>query len=318
MTKVLITGISGFVGSHLAEYLVSQNFDVSGFAHPDHAKDNLKSILGKIDLHNINLLDFENIKDSFKKNKYDLIFHLAAFSSPPQSFKNPQETLTNNIIAQVNLLETIIALNSEASILIVGSADEYGDVLEKNLPIVEETELKPTSPYAVSKLTQDYLGLQYHLSHNLKVVRVRPFNHIGPRQSEAFVVPSFAKQIAQIEKTGKEGTINVGSLDTYRDFTDVRDMVKAYLLALEKGDSGDVYNIGSGQVYKIEEILNILLSFTETKIKVKQKQELVRKKDIKLISCDFSKFKIKTGWNPEIPINKTLLDTIEYERNKIN
>mgnify|MGYP001562904564 FL=1 len=316
MKKALITGASGFVGSHLAEYLVAQNISVTGFAHPRHPIDNLKDVKNKINIIKIDILNKSLLEKYLEKENFDFIFHLAAFSSPSQSFKNPKETLENNIIGQLYLLESLAKNKSKSKVLIIGSADEYGEVKEEKLPINEETNFAPASPYAVSKVAQDMLGLQFFLHHKLHIVRVRSFNHIGPRQSKAFVVPAFASQIAELEKTNG-GKIKVGNLNSWRDFTDVRDIVRAYLLALQKGIPGEVYNIGSGKLFKIEEILKILLSFSKAKIEVIKDKSRIRLTEIQKSSCDFTKFKKQTGWEPIIPIAKTLSDTIEFERNKL-
>ncbi len=314
--KALITGIAGFAGSHLAEYLLSKNFEVFGFYHPSHDSRNLKHIEGKLKLYPINILDKKKVESAIKEISPGFIFHLAASSSPSQSFKEPAKTLENNIFSQINLLDAVVKFSKESRVLIIGSAEEYGAIDKKDLPLNENSPLKPTSPYAVSKIAQDFLAYQYFLHSNLHVVRVRPFNHIGPRQSSAFVVPAFAGQIAQIELKG-EGVIKVGNLNSYRDFTDVRDMVKAYLLALLKGEEGEVYNIGSGKIVKIAEILKILLSFSKAKIKVEVDKTRFAPVEIKAISCDFSKFRQATGWQPKIPLRTTLFDTINYERSKL-
>src|SRR3989344_4587577 len=261
MKKALITGIAGFAGSHLAEFLLSQKLLVFGFFLSNHSLANLSHLEGKINLINCDLLDSKKIEREVKLIKPNYVFHLAAFSSPKDSFKNPKETLKNNIFGQINLLESLAKIKSKSRILIVGSADEYGQVDPKNLPIDEQTPLSPISPYAVSKVAQDMLGLQFFLHHNLHIVRVRPFNHIGPRQSLSFVVPSFAAQIAELKKKGG-GIIKVGNLENSRDFTDVRDMVKAYWLALEKCKYGAVYNIGSGKAVKIADILKMMIGLS--------------------------------------------------------
>src|SRR3989344_295793 len=316
MKKALVTGIAGFAGSHLAEHLLKNNFKVSGFFHPDHSNQNIDHIKDKLNLIACDVLDFEKVRQALEKINPDYVFHLAAFASPAQSFKEPKETLVNNIVGQLNITKSLAEIKSSARILVVGSADEYGNIGSKYLPAGEDTPLAPASPYAVSKVAQDMLGLQFFLSGKLNVVRVRPFNHIGPRQSSAFVVPSFASQIAKLEKEGG-GVINVGNLEAWRDFTDVRDMVRAYLLVLEKGEFGQVYNLGSGRAVKIGDILEILLSFTKVKIEVKVDKSRLRSADIKKIYCDFSKFKKQTGWQPKIPLQTTLFDTIEYERKKL-
>ena len=316
MKKALITGIGGFVGGYLTPHLLAKKIEVAGFVHPKHAKSTLNFQKNKIKIAKCDLLDKKQLFLNLKNDKYDYIFHLAAFSSPAESFKNATQTLKNNIFSELNLLETLTKLRSKARILIVGSSEEYGNVKSSDLPVKEEIPLAPVSPYAVSKVAQDLLGYQFYLHHSLKIVRVRPFNHIGPGQSTNFVVPNFASQIAKLEKKGGD-QIKVGNLNSWRDFTDVRDIVVAYLLALEKGQMGDVYNIGSGKMRKIDDILDRLISFSKVKIKIIRDKKLFRQSEIKKIYCDYSKFKKQTGWMPKIDITKSLLDTIEYER-KLN
>ncbi|MEK7580941.1 MAG: GDP-mannose 4,6-dehydratase [Patescibacteria group bacterium] len=312
MKKALITGIGGFVGSHLTSLLIKENIQVHGIKHPSHPAAQIEST---VKITNCDTQDKKTLEKVLREG-YDYIFHLAAFSSPSISFASPKETIENNLFGQLNLLQILSSLNSKSKILIVGSADEYGDVEKKYLPVSEEAPLAPQSPYAVSKVAQDMLGLQFFLHGGLNVVRVRPFNHIGPGQSRKFVVPAFASQIAALEKKGS-GEIKVGNINTYRDFTDVRDIVKAYLLALDKGVMGEVYNIGSGRAYKIADILEKLISFSTAKIKIVKDKKLLRQADIKKIYCDYSKFKKQTGWVPKISIDKTLFDTIKFERARL-
>ncbi len=313
MKKALVTGAGGFAGSFLIEQLLERkDFNVSGTYVSDDQPRLFKP--DQVELEKLDLMDAVATLDLIKKIKPDYVFHLAALTSPSESFVNPSGTIINNITAQVNLLEAIKSDSVHSKVLIVSSADVYGSVAQDDLPIDEETPLRPVSPYAVSKIAQDFLGLQYYLSYGVKVVRVRPFNHIGPRQSARFVVPSFAKQIAEIEKGGKEPTIYVGNLSSKRDFTDVRDMMAAYLLAIEKGDLGDVYNIGSGVSHQIQEILDMLLSFSLKKISVKIDKAKFRPKDELELVCDKNKFTKQTGWEPKINIEKTLKDTLDYWR----
>lgn len=314
--KALITGIAGFAGSHLTEHLLEKGIKVYGFYHPDHSTENLGDVKSKIELISCDVLEAKLVKKAIGDIAPDLVFHLAAFASPAQSFKEPELTLKNNILGQLNVLSALAHIKSNARILVIGSADEYGNIDPKNLPADEGTPLAPPSPYAVSKVAQDMLGLQFYLHHKLNIVRVRPFNHIGPRQSPAFVVSAFASQIAQLEAQGG-GVLKVGNLETYRDFTDVRDIVRAYLLALVKGKFGDVYNLGSGRAVKIKDLLEKLLSLAKVKIQVKTDKSLMRPTDIKAITCDFSKFKKQTDWKPKIPLSITLSDTIDYERSKL-
>lgn len=316
MTKALVTGIAGFAGSHLAEHLLKNNISVFGFYHPSHPTQNIEKIKSRLTLVDCNILDSKKVLTEITRIRPDMVFHLAAFSSPSKSFINPRETLENNVSGQINILDALEKIQSKARILIIGSSDEYGNVDKKNLPANEQTPFAPISPYAVSKVTQDILALQYFLHNNLDIVRVRPFPHIGPRQSIDFVVPAFASQIAKIEKSGK-GTMSVGNLETFRDFTDVRDVVASYLLALKRGKSGDVYNIGSGELVKIKKILDMLLSMSKAEIKVKRSAKSSHKSDVQSIYCDNTKFKDATGWEPKIPLSKTLSDTINYERERV-
>ncbi|MEK7559387.1 MAG: GDP-mannose 4,6-dehydratase [Patescibacteria group bacterium] len=316
--KSLITGISGFAGTFLAEHLVSKNFEVLGVYLQEASLTNLGKTKDKVSLFKLDLSDKDSVFDFIKQNKPDYIFHLAALTSPSDSFDDPFTTIQNNINAQLNILEALRKLSFfDTKILVVSSAEIYGLIDKKDLPIDENVSFKPTNPYAVSKITQDFLGLQYFLSYNLKVIRVRPFNHIGPRQGDKFVVSAFARKIAEIEKGKREPVLTVGNLKSKRDFTDVRDMVKAYLLSLEKGTSGDVYNLGSGRSYEISEVLDKLLSLSSAKIQVKEDKSLLRPVDNPESVCNYDKFFKITGWKPEISLDQTLRDTLDYWRNII-
>ena len=316
MKKALITGITGFAGSHLADYLLGKGYKVSGTYLTDDSRQNLPQE-EKCSLHKLNLLDEKNTFDLVQDEKPEYIFHLAALPVTRDSSNNPKETFINNICAQINLLEAVKKIGlTDSRILVVSSAEVYGLVAPENIPIDEDTPFNPTNPYSVSKIAQDYLGLQYFLSDKLKTIRVRPFNHIGPRQSPMFVVSAFAKRIVEIEK-GHEKIMKVGNLHSKRDFTDVRDMVKAYLLAIEKGREGEVYNIGSGVSYEISKILQMLLGLSNAQIKTEEDSSLITSSDSPERTCDFSKFNSLTGWKPEIPIEKTLVDTLDYRRSKI-
>lgn len=317
MKRVLITGVSGFAGSFLADFLLSKKeYIVSGtYLLEDSVEKNLGKIKKDINLIKADLTNTKRVYELLKSVKPDLVFHLAALPYTAASFRNPLKTIENNIASQMNVLSAIKENKLFGTkILIVSSAEVYGLVDKKDLPINEETKLMPTSPYAVSKIAQDFLGLQFFLSYNLKIVRVRPFNHIGPRQSPNFVVASIARRIAEIEKGRHKSFISVGNLEAKRDFTDVRDMVRAYTLAIEKGKPGEVYNIGSEKSYRISEVLDNLLKLSKIKIKVQVNKNLLRPVDIPELLCDATKFKNLTNWNPEIDINTTLKDTLDYWR----
>jgi GDP-4-dehydro-6-deoxy-D-mannose reductase len=225
--------------------------------------------------------------------------------------------LQNNIQGQLNLLQALLDLGATPRMMIVGSNEEYGLVRAEDLPLTEDTPLRPNSPYGVSKVAQDMLGLQYFLSHQLPLIRVRPFNHIGPRQASGFVAPDFALQIAQAEVGERLPRITVGNLKVQRDFTDVRDMVRAYYLAITLGVPGDVYNIGSGQSHSISELLEVLLSYSRVDITVETDPERLRPSDVPVVRCDASKFRGLTGWEPTIPFESSLRDVLDYWRRQV-
>ncbi len=313
--KALVTGMTGFAGSFLTEQLLKnpENEIYGTYLEDSHIeKFHLKNSVTLLKADLTNVLDVKRIISEVKP---DQIYHLAAFTSPADSFKNPVETFVNNVSAEIHLLESVRTQVPIAQVLIISSSDIYGKVNSVDLPIDEDTPLMPTNPYAVSKIAQDYLGLQYHLSYGTSVVRVRPFNHIGPRQSPHFAIPAFARQIALIEKKRQEPILKVGNLTAKRDLTHVQDMVRAYELALEKGVSGEVYNIGFGKSYPMAEILDILLSYSTEKIITQEDDSLSRPIDNPELLCDTAKFKKATGWEPKISLEQALQETLDYWRN---
>lgn len=316
--RILITGITGFVGSHLAEYLLSKKgIAVHGIERWRSKEDNVQQIKDKIKLHYCDIRDASSVHEVIRKVKPDRIFHLAAQSFVPSSWSAPAETLTTNIIGELNIFEAVRELRLNPRIQIAGSSEEYGVVLEKELPIKETNPLRPLSPYGVSKVGQDLLGYQYYRSYGLHIVRTRAFNHTGPRRGEVFVTSNFAKQIALIEKGKQEPVIWIGNLTPRRDFTDVRDVVRAYWLALEKGKKGEVYNICSGKDYSVQQVLTMLLGLTRVKPKIKQDPKRMRPSDVMRLLGDNTKFRRLTGWKPEIPFRKTLEDLLNYWRERV-
>jgi len=247
----------------------------------------------------------------------DYIFHLAAQSYVPASWTSPAVTLEINVVGSCNLFEAVRAAQIEPVIQIACSSEEYGLVKPNEVPIKETNPLRPLSPYAVSKIAMDHLGYQYFKSYGMKIIRTRGFNHTGPRRGEVFVCSTFTKQIAEIEKRIREPVILVGNLAAKRDFTDVRDMVRGYLLAVQKGKPGEVYNLCSGKAYVISEVLDMLLSMTKIKIKTERDPERIRPSDIPILLGDNSKFSRATGWKPKIPFEKTLKDLLNYWRKKV-
>ena len=315
--RVLITGLTGFVGSHLAEYALAQGAEVYGSAKWRSKTDNIDHLQNQINLIDCDLRDLSSVNVLIKESQPDVIFHLAAQSFVPTSWHAPGETLSNNVICQVNLFEAIRANGIDPSVMIAGSSEEYGSVQPDELPIKETSPLRPLSPYAVSKITQDFLAYQYFQSYGLKVVRTRAFNHTGPRRGDVFVESSFAKQIAEIEVGGKDPVVYVGNLEARRDFSDVRDIVKGYWLATSKGDPGEVYNLCSGKMLTIQEVLDMLLAMASVSIKVEVDPKRLRPSDVMYLCGDSSKFRDRTGWSTEIPFEQTLSDLLNYWRETI-
>ncbi len=318
MTKVLITGITGFAGSYLTELaLTKKDVKVFGIKRWRSKLDNIAHIKDGITLVECDIKDASSVREILDGIKPDMIFHLAAQSFVPTSWNAPSETLTTNIIGELNIFEAIRQTGINPLIQVAGSSEEYGLVKPEETPIKETVNLHPLSPYAVSKVGQDLLAYQYYKSYGLKIVRTRGFNHTGPRRAEVFVCSNFAYQIAKIEAGLQEPTIRVGNLSTVRDFTDVRDMVRGYWLALEKGEAGEVYNICSGKGYSIKEVLDVLKGYSKKKFAVKKDPSRLRPSDVPILIGDNTKFVKQTGWQPEIPFEKTLEDLLEYWREKV-
>ena len=317
MKKVLITGVTGFAGSHLSELLLSKGFEVHGLYRWRSRMDNINHIKDKLNLVYADVTDYYSVESAIGSIRPDYIFHLAAQSFVPVSWTAPSNTVNTNIMGQLNIFEAVRKLKLDAKIQIAGSSEEYGMVEKDEIPIKEVTPLRPLSPYAVSKICQEMLGYQYFSSYRMKIVITRGFNHTGPRRGDVFVTSSFAKQIAEIEKGKRKPVLNVGNLNAIRDFTDVRDMVKGYLLAIEKCKFGEPYNIASGKGYKIQQVVDLLLAMTNKKIEVKQDSSRMRPSDVPILIGDYTKFNKETGWEPTINFEKTLEDTLNYWRGAI-
>ncbi|MGI5916949.1 MAG: GDP-mannose 4,6-dehydratase [Anaerolineae bacterium] len=316
--RALVTGVGGFAGSHLAEYLLGlEGMQVYGVVRPGGDTRNIAAILSQMDLHREDLADRHDVRALIEAVRPDYLFHLAAQASVGRAWDDPGATLSNNIVIEANLLQALVDLEQRPRVLIVGSSDVYGRVRPEEVPVSEDVPLRPVNPYAVSKIAQEYLGYQYYLSHGLHVIRVRPFNHIGPRQGVGFVVPDFSRQIALIEAGLQEPLLRVGNLSAQRDFTDVRDMVRAYHLALEHGRPDRVYNLGSGRGISIRDLLDRLLAQSRVPIQVEADPARMRPSDVPIIVADSRRFQRDTGWAPGCNIDETLRDVMAYWRERV-
>jgi GDP-4-dehydro-6-deoxy-D-mannose reductase len=317
--KALITGITGFAGSHLAELLLAEHPEVElyGIYRWRSRTENIDHLIDRVNMTETDLRDYSSVHKVLAAVRPDVIFHLAAQSYVPSSWSAPTETLTTNITGQTHLFEAIRALQLDPVVQIACSSEEYGLVKPEETPIRETNPLRPLSPYAVSKVGQDLLAYQYFQSYGLRVIRTRGFNHTGPRRGEVFVTSNFAKQIASIEAGLRDPVIRVGNLDAVRDFTDVRDMVRAYWLAVTRGKPGEVYNIATGSGITIQELLDRLLALSTAEVEVEVDPERLRPSDVEILIGDSSKFRADTGWEPEIPLDQTLQDILNYWRERL-
>ncbi len=315
--RVLITGAGGFAGGHLIDHLLAQP-DLALYGSVFRPPDTFPRLRNKpVTLRQVDLRDADAVHALVADVRPDIVIHLAALASVPDAFKHPWPTLENNIAAQVHLLEAIRAVNLTPRIVIVSSAEIYGAAGGTTAPLDESTPFEPGNPYSVSKVTQDMLGLQYHIAYRLPVVRARPFNHMGPHQSGGFVAADFASQIAAIEARQREPVMYVGNLTAERDFTDVRDVVRAYHLLATEGEPGEAYNICSGKGYSIQYLLDTLLSYSTTDIDVRQDPERMRPSDVPRRVGDASKLQARTGWQPTIPFEQSLLDILNDWRQQM-
>lgn len=326
--KVLITGITGFVGSHLADYIVENHPDVQifGLARWRSPINNIKHLIDneKVELVYGDLTDASSLNQILSKNKPDAIFHLAAQSYVPYSFDAPISTLNSNVIGTANLLEEIKNLRFSDNVKydpivhICSSSEVYGQVKPDEVPIKETNQFRPASPYAVSKVGEDMLALQYWLSWEIKTIRTRMFTHTGPRRGEVFATSTFAKQIAEIEAGMRLPVVKVGNLDSVRTFLDVGDAVKAYWLLVNKCIPGEVYNIGGNVTMTVGEMLEKLLKLSTIKdIVVEIDHARLRPSDVTLQIPCIDKFRNETGWKPEVPFDDTLKNLLDYWRNII-
>jgi len=317
--KVLITGITGMVGSHLAEYFLSSfpEIEVHGLVRWRSPLRNIKGILSQIRLHQGDLRDLNSLVVLMRNVKPDRIHHLAAQSYVDMSFVAPADTLNSNIVGTCNLLDAIRIAGINPRVHICSSSEVYGQVRPEEVPITEQAPLRPASPYAVSKVGEDLIAFQYGLSYQLDLVRTRMFTHTGPRRGDVFAESSFARQIAEIEANKKTGPVLVGNLDSVRTLADVRDAVRAYKLLLDHCPGGEVYNIGGNETMTVGDILETLKSLARVPIEHKVDPKRLRRSDVTLQIPDTGKFRKATNWTPQISARQTLSDLLDYQREAI-
>lgn len=317
--RVLITGFSGFVARHFVEYLNFLKIDVEIYGidikePPYDLKQFLPKI--KISFKVLDMTDIGQLEKLFSEFVPDYILHLAAYSSVAYSWKNPTESFMNNSNIFLNLIQTTQKYNPECRILSVGSSEEYGNVGRENLPIRENQPLQPVSPYAVARVSQEMLSRIFSDAFHMQIVLTRSFNHIGPRQDNRFVVPSFINRILDIKRKGlRYGEIETGDITIIRDFIDVRDVVRAYYLLLLKGNAGEVYNICSGKGISLKEIIDIIAEQMGIEVMSRINMDLVRPRDNRIIVGSAFKIESELGWHPEIDIRETIRDMIQYQEN---
>ena len=312
--KALITGITGFAGSHLADLLLSKGEEVAGTVYAEGI-ENVEHLRGRVRLIPCDIRRTEEVRRIVAEERPDRLYHLAAIASVQESLERPGKAMEVNLLGTWNLLETARALK-KARVLVVSSGDVYGAGGRDDSPHREESPLRPLNPYAASKAAAEMLAYQYAKGFDLPVVRVRPFNHTGPRQRPQFVCSDIARQLVCIERGLQEPVLKVGNLTVRRDFSDVRDVVEGYWLALERGEVGEVYNLCSGRAYAIEELVELLVKRAGLDVKVHQEEVKLRSHDIPILVGDPGRFKRLTGWEVKIPIERTLQDLLDFWRSR--
>lgn len=317
--KTLITGISGSGGSYLAEYIVENHPEtkVCGISrwHSTTSNKNLESISNKIEIYEADLNDLSSVTRVLEKEQPDCIFHLASHANVRACFDSPIAVLNNNIIGTANLFESIRLSKINPMIQLCSSSEVYGQVDPKNVPIKEDCPLNPSSPYAVSKLAQDFLGYTYFKNYDMKVIRTRMFSYLNPRRSDLFAT-SFAKQVARIEQGLQEELLH-GNLDSTRTIIDVRDAMKSYWVAVERGKPGEIYNIGGEKIIKVGEFLDILKKLAKCEIPSRVNPDLLRPTDVTLQIPDTTKFRKETGWRPKYSFEESVDFLLKYCREEV-
>lgn len=314
--RTLITGMGGFAGGHLAENLLAEGWEVFGTVLPGEEAGLPETVAASCKALHCDITDGASVRKLIGDVQPEALFHLAAQSSVASSWEDPERTFQVNLMGSLAVLEAVRQKAPGARVLLVSSAEVYGESLASG-PATEETPLRPTTPYAASKACADLVSGQLGASYGLDVRRARPFNHTGPRQRPVFATSSFARQIAAIEAGHEEPVLRVGNLEAKRDFSDVRDIARAYRLIATKKTQGGLYNVCSGQVASVGEVLEALLARSNTDIEVQQDPDLFRPADIPVMSGDASRLREETGWKPEISWGRTLDDLLSYWRNAV-
>lgn len=311
--KAMVVGAAGFVGPYLIDAIEDQLKCEIVATKLEHEKVNIP----RARIEDLDITNPLAIVSLLQREQPDYIFHLAAQSSVAYSWKNPVLTADINIKGTLNLLDAIRQLKNSPRVLIIGSGEEYGRINPDMVPIKEDTELRPGNIYAVTKACQNQMATIYAHAYGLNLVLVRAFNHFGPKQAPTFVAADFCKQVVQIEKGQQQAVMRVGNLSAKRDFTDVRDVVKAYVRLVQFGKPGETYNVGSGHAIAIQSILDEILAQSDADISVEVDPERLRPVDVPIIEADISKIYAATGWKPEIPLKQTIADTLAYWRDQI-
>jgi GDP-4-dehydro-6-deoxy-D-mannose reductase len=317
--RALVTGVSGFVGGHLAEHLVAEGDLVVGLSASGRWPGELAHLAKTVRIEPFDLVekDEDELAEQIRRKQPEVIYHLAAQSNPQGSMTDPRGTWTLNLVGSLNLLEAVKSSGQKLRVILVGSGVSYGNPTREFIPVREDCPLRPNNPYAASKASVDLLGIQHHLAYGTDVVMVRPFNHSGPRQSSRYVLAALALQVAEVE-SGRRDCLEVGNLGVVRDFTDVRDVVRAYRLLAQGGTPGEIYNLGSGQGVKIAEALEHLRSLAKTPIPVRVDPARVRPVDLPLLVADASKLRTAVGWEPRYSIEQTLADMLDCCRQSLS
>lgn len=313
--KILITGINGFVARHFLAFLAKQQrqFTVLGIGRSEPSFNSDQFAPLKIEFAKADLLNREQVGEILSNFKPQYLLHLASISSVGHSWKNPNESFVNNTNIFLNLVDQIRLLDIPCRILSIGSSEEYGNVNAEQLPLTEESALNPISPYAVARVSQEMISKVYAEGYGMDIIMTRSFNHIGPGQKNVFVISSFAKQLVHIANNpSAEKTVTTGDLSIIRDFVDVRDVVKAYYLLLKHGKKGEVYNICSGTGVSLQQIMDKMCAILNISITLKEDVNLIRPNDNRIITGSAAKIKGEMNWSPEISLEKSLSDIINW------